>query len=123
MAQVWTPYGLISGLLFVLANLSSYVAINLLDNVAAATGLWCGFAIVVSFVVGALTEGIHHSILLAIAAIGLMLLGVSGITHTQTRSSMCDFHGMCMTRNCVHICTMCQPPSHGPSAAKLVIAA
>jgi hypothetical protein len=89
--------------MFVLSNLSSYLAIDLLDTIAVATGLWCGVAIVVSFVFGAATEGVHHSVLLAVCAIAIMLVGIAGISHTQLRSQRCAPQGNCTLTSCAWV--------------------
>lgn len=78
--QAFTPWGLLSGALFVLSLSNSFLAIQLLDSVAIATGIWCGVAMVVSFIFGALVDTAPQSWLLAASAISLMVLAVLGIT-------------------------------------------
>jgi hypothetical protein len=84
--QVFSFYGLVSGLLFILAIGSSFIAISLLDSVAFATGIWCGVAMVASFIAGAATgEELYAP--LAITAMLLMIYAVYRITSTQTASA------------------------------------
>lgn len=87
--QEFSKYGLLSGALFVFANVSSYAAIHLLNNVAVATGIWCGIAMVVSFAFGALKDGVSQSVAVAVGAIVIMVLGVGGITQTHLKEDTC----------------------------------
>jgi hypothetical protein len=80
--QTLSWLGLVSGVLFVLSNAFSYLAIHLLDNVAVATGVWSGISMLVSFTFGAALEGVG-SVAFAMGAFVLMLGGVAGITRTQ----------------------------------------
>lgn len=84
--QVFSVCGLISGLLFILAIGSSFVAIALLDSVAIATGIWCGIAMVASFIAGAAT-GERLNVPLAVTAMLLMIYAVYRITSTQLTTS------------------------------------
>lgn len=87
--QAFTAWGLLSGLFFVLSIAHAFLSINLLDNVAAATGVWCGVAMVVSFVFGVSTGDHVGSPVLAAAALACMLLGVGGITVVYQRTGRC----------------------------------
>ena len=78
--QVFSFCGLISGLLFILAIGSSFVAIALLDSVAIATGIWCGIAMVASFIAGAAT-GERLNVPLAVTAMLLMIYAVLSLIH------------------------------------------
>ena len=78
--QNFTPFGLLSGALFDLSLLCSFTAIRALDSVAIATGIWCGEAMVTSFVFGALVDSAPQSWPLAALSVLLMVLAVVGIT-------------------------------------------
>eukprot|EP00899_Mesostigma_viride_P028093 jgi/Mesvir1/8469/Mv15837-RA.1 len=77
----FTPRGLLSGLLFTLATANAFSAINLI-NLAVASGVWCGTAIIVSFLYGiAFSPATDpHNVWLAALAIVSLLLGTVGIS-------------------------------------------
>ena len=88
-AQGFTAWGLLSGLFFVLSIAHAFLSINLLDNVAAATGIWCGVAMLVSFAFGVATgDHVGSPVLAAMALVG-MLLGVAGITAVYQQDDGC----------------------------------
>ena len=86
--QPFSTVGFVSGAFFVLSNVSSYVALHLLDNISVATGVWCGTAMVVSFAFGAATDGLTHGAV-AVVAIAVMIAAVWGITRTQEGGVLC----------------------------------
>eukprot|EP00892_Ulva_mutabilis_P006618 jgi/Ulvmu1/4328/UM002_0051.1 len=74
--------GLLSGILFVVAIGSSFVAISLTGSVAVATGIWCGVAMCTSFFSGILT-GERLNPYLSAAALVLMIYSVYRISRTS----------------------------------------
>lgn len=77
--QVFTWYGVLSGALFVASSAHAVTAISLV-GLAAATGVWCGTAVLVSFAWGVAVAGdqVQH-MGLAAAALALILVGIAGI--------------------------------------------
>lgn len=76
---MFTPLGLASGALFVVAAASTFAAISYL-GLAVASGVWCGTAVLVSFAYGVLVAGDAISQpQLAAAALALLLLGIAGM--------------------------------------------
>lgn len=77
--QVFTPWGLLAGLLFVLSTAHAFFAISKL-GLSSASGIWCGTAVVVSFTFGVRVMG-DTITRPAVAAPGLVLLitGLAGI--------------------------------------------
>eukprot|EP00884_Botryococcus_braunii_P004675 jgi/Botrbrau1/14208/Bobra.0291s0013.1 len=78
-ARVFTPWGLLSGLLFVLSTANAFFAISKM-GLSSASGIWCGTAVVVSFTFGVRIMG-DQITRPALAAPGLVLLiaGLAGI--------------------------------------------
>jgi hypothetical protein len=75
-------------MLFVIAIGCSFIAINLLDSVAIATGIWCGVAMIASFLAGACTGDKMHSSL-AVIAMALMIIAVYRMTNNYLLSARC----------------------------------
>jgi len=71
--------GVLSGALFVASAANAVTAISLI-GLSAATGVWCGTAVIVSFAWGVMVAGdkVEH-MGLALAALGLILAGIAGI--------------------------------------------
>jgi glucose uptake protein GlcU len=77
--RVFSWLGMLSGALFVASAANAVTAIGLI-GLSAASGLWCGTAVLVSFAYGVLVAGDHvESMELAAAALGLILCGIGGI--------------------------------------------
>ncbi|BBN12093.1 hypothetical protein MPTK1_5g17310 [Marchantia polymorpha subsp. ruderalis] len=79
---VWSYMGLISGLLFVLSASNSYRAVRLI-GVSVGTGIWCGTAVLVSFVAGLVFDpnGALKSKLWALVAIIIIMIGIVGVAY------------------------------------------
>lgn len=77
--QVFTWYGVLSGILFVASSAHAVTAIALV-GLATATGVWCGTAVLVSFGWGVAVAGdeVAHPGRAA-AALALILAGIAGI--------------------------------------------
>lgn len=77
--RVFTLWGLLSGIVFVVSSCFSVTAINLI-GVSAATGVWCGVAAACSFAWGVLVAGEElASVGKALLALALILAGMAGI--------------------------------------------
>lgn len=77
--QVFSWWGLLSGALFVGSAANAVTAIALI-GVSAATGVWCGVAVVVSFAWGVLVAGDEVAHMgRALAALALILAGIAGV--------------------------------------------
>ena len=77
--QVFSWWGVLSGGLFVASSASAITAISLI-GLSAASGVWCGTAVLVSFSFGVLVAGDHVERLgLAAAALALIVCGIAGI--------------------------------------------
>ncbi|XP_024534560.1 uncharacterized protein LOC112347631 [Selaginella moellendorffii] len=70
---VFTPLGLLSGLFFVVSAANAYRAVRLI-GVSVGTGIWCGTAVVVSFLAGLIFDPHGHVRSLALAIIGMLIL-------------------------------------------------
>lgn len=87
IVQIFTPVGLISGVLFVVAVGCSFVAISLLGSVGTATGIWCGIAMCTSYFSGILTgESLNQY--LSTFALVVMIFSVYRLSET-TKLSRC----------------------------------
>ncbi|KAI7841935.1 hypothetical protein COHA_004462 [Chlorella ohadii] len=77
--RVFSIWGVLSGCLFVLSASNAVTAISLV-GLAAATGVWCGVAVLTSFAWGVLVAGdkVQH-MWQAVAALALILAGIAGI--------------------------------------------
>jgi glucose uptake protein GlcU len=77
--RVFSAWGVLSGCLFVLSASNAIAAISLI-GLAAATGVWCGVAVLTSFAWGVLVAGdeVEH-MWQAAAALALILAGIAGI--------------------------------------------
>jgi multidrug transporter EmrE-like cation transporter len=76
---VFTWWGLVSGAVFVVSSSFSVTAIGLI-GMSAATGVWCGVAVLCSFSWGVLVAGEElASVGKALLALALILAGVAGI--------------------------------------------
>ncbi|KAL4426522.1 hypothetical protein ABPG77_008380 [Micractinium sp. CCAP 211/92] len=77
--RVFTWHGVLSGVLFVASSAHAVTAISLV-GLAAATGVWCGTAVLVSFTWGVTVAGdkVEH-LGRAAAALALILVGIAGI--------------------------------------------
>ncbi len=70
---------MLSGALFVISAANAVTAISLI-GLSAATGVWCGTAVLVSFAWGVFVAGDGVERMgLAAAALGLILAGIGGI--------------------------------------------
>ncbi|KAL4458531.1 hypothetical protein ABPG75_013396 [Micractinium tetrahymenae] len=77
--RVLTWWGVLSGVLFVASSGHAVTAISLV-GLAAATGVWCGTAVLVSFAWGVTVAGDEVAHMgLAAAALALILAGIAGI--------------------------------------------
>ena len=77
--RVFSWLGMLSGMLFVASAANAVTAIGLI-GLSAASGLWCGTAVLVSFSYGVLVAGDRvESMGLAAAALALILCGIVGI--------------------------------------------
>ncbi len=76
---MFSAWGVLSGCLFVLSASNAVTAISLV-GLAAATGVWCGVAVLTSFAWGVLGAGdkVQH-MWQAVAALALILAGIAGI--------------------------------------------
>lgn len=76
---MFTAWGLLAGALFVLSASNAVTAISLI-GLAAATGVWCGVAVLASFCWGVLVAGdeVEH-MGQAAAALALILCGIAGV--------------------------------------------
>jgi multidrug transporter EmrE-like cation transporter len=83
--QDFTALGLLSGAMFVAAIGCSFLAVQLLDSVAVATGIWCGVAMVASFCFGVLSGDHVSDVALATLALVLMVTSIVGITLVYLR--------------------------------------
>eukprot|EP01119_Soliformovum_irregulare_P018063 TRINITY_DN5475_c0_g1_i1.p1 TRINITY_DN5475_c0_g1~~TRINITY_DN5475_c0_g1_i1.p1 ORF type:complete len:343 (-),score=79.59 TRINITY_DN5475_c0_g1_i1:69-1097(-) len=82
---IFTYFGIIGAALWVPASILSIFAINL-AGLSIAVGTWAGVTIVVSFLWGALEMGTPvHSLALSIVALGLMILGIAGLSFSGTQ--------------------------------------
>lgn len=91
--QVFTWHGVLSGVLFVASSAHAVTAISLV-GLAAATGVWCGTAVLVSFTWGVTVAGdkVEH-LGRAAAALALILAGIAGILASAAGSATDDKHG------------------------------
>lgn len=78
---IWTPQGLLSGIFFALSTANAFRAVKLI-GMSVGTGIWCGTAIIVSFIGGLIVDpkGGVNNLMLAILAILLVLVGIGGVT-------------------------------------------
>lgn len=88
--QAFSAYGMLSGVLFVLSASNAVTAISLI-GLAAATGVWCGVAVLTSFAWGVLVVGdeVEH-MWQAAAALALILLGISGIAASAANGGQAE---------------------------------
>ena len=114
---LFTPLGLLSGALLVLAVTGSFVAVPKI-GLSVGQGVWGGVAIVMSFVAGVMPFVPGHNVVSSIAgvvgALVLLLLGVLGIAfHPQLGAllhgplaPLCTkLCGGCCTRRCKAYCS------------------
>lgn len=77
--QVFSPWGVLSGLLFILSAGNAVLAIQQV-GLAVASGVWCGVAVLTSFAWATLVGGDHIDRPgQAAAALVLLLAGITGI--------------------------------------------
>jgi glucose uptake protein GlcU len=77
--QVFSAWGLLGGALFVISTANAVTAVSLI-GVSAATGVWCGVAVLCSFAWGVLVVGDQvDNMQQALAALAVILLGIAGI--------------------------------------------
>ncbi|PSC71282.1 sugar transport [Micractinium conductrix] len=77
--RVFSWHGVLSGVLFVASSANAVTAISLI-GLSAATGVWCGTAVLVSFAWGVLVAGDEvASMRQAAAALALILAGIAGV--------------------------------------------
>jgi len=77
---VFTPWGILSAAIWVFSSILSIFAINN-AGLAVSQGLWSGATIIVSFLWGALYfETILRSVPASVVALGLIVLGIAGIS-------------------------------------------
>ena len=80
---VWSWWGVLGGIIFVLSIACSFAAINLV-GISVAQGVWCGSSICFSFLLGVtlLAEPVA-SVGLSVLAIFLLALGTTGMATCQ----------------------------------------
>lgn len=78
IVMTFQPLAMVSGALFVMSTVFSFLAVPLL-GVALAQGVWGGAAILVALSWGVLVFGDQVSLVLAIFSLVMLLAGVSGI--------------------------------------------
>lgn len=85
--KVFSAWGVVSGCLFVLSAACAVTSISLI-GLAAATGVWCGVAVLTSFAWGVLVAGdeVEH-MWQAAAALALILAGIGGIAASAANGS------------------------------------
>ena len=93
---------MLSGALFVACAANAVTAISLI-GLSAATGVWCGTAVLVSFSYGVLVAGDSVQRLgLAALALGLILFGIAGVALAawaggkEETSDAAGFLGVCV---------------------------
>ncbi|KAL4859306.1 hypothetical protein ACK3TF_001045 [Chlorella vulgaris] len=78
-SRVFSAWGLLGGALFVISTANAVTAVSLI-GVSAATGVWCGVAVLCSFAWGVLVVGDQvDNMQQALAALAVILLGIAGI--------------------------------------------
>lgn len=141
--QVFTPWGLLSGLLFTASTANTFAAIHHL-GLSVASGVWCGVAVLMSFCWGIFVAGDQLTRpLLATLSLLLLVAGIVGIAaagelgrYTASLSGHADdgagaavlllhnwqptHNSSCRECSCIcSFCTCCCPVSAGPARAAI----